>query len=84
MEGYPGLVVHGPLLLISLLELIRLDLPGRAVQTVTFQARSPVFAGEAVDLAGELSGADQVSLAARHTDGSAAMTCEVTLRPGQH
>jgi crotonobetainyl-CoA:carnitine CoA-transferase CaiB-like acyl-CoA transferase/hydroxyacyl-ACP dehydratase HTD2-like protein with hotdog domain len=84
VEGYPGLVVHGPLLLISLLELIRLDLPGRAVQTVTFQARSPVFAGEAVDLAGELSGADQVSLAARHTDGSAAMTCEVTLRPGQH
>jgi 3-methylfumaryl-CoA hydratase len=81
VEGYPGLVVHGPLLLISLLELIRLELPGRAVETVTFQARSPVFAGEAVDLAGDMESGDQVSLAARHADGRIALTCEVTLRP---
>jgi crotonobetainyl-CoA:carnitine CoA-transferase CaiB-like acyl-CoA transferase/hydroxyacyl-ACP dehydratase HTD2-like protein with hotdog domain len=81
VEGYPGLVVHGPLLLLSLLELIRLDLPGRAVAAVAFQARSPVFAGETVDLAGDMDAADHVRLAARHADGSPAMTCEVTLRP---
>jgi hydroxyacyl-ACP dehydratase HTD2-like protein with hotdog domain len=73
--------VHGPLLLLSLLELIRLDLPGRAVAAVSFQARSPVYAGQAVDLAGEADGSDRVRLAARHDDGSIAMTCEVNLWP---
>jgi itaconate CoA-transferase len=81
VEGYPGLVVHGPLLLLSLLELIRLDLPGRAVAAVSFQARSPVFAGQAVDLSGAADGRDRVRLAARHADGSIAMTCEVSLCP---
>jgi len=82
VEGYPGLVVHGPLLLLSLLELVRLDLPGRPVTAVTFQPRSPDFAGEAVDLAGHLAEQDQVRLAARHADGATAMTCEVTLGAG--
>ena len=80
VEGYPGLVVHGSLLLLSLLELIRLDLPDRVVAAVTFQARSPVFAGDAIDLAGEMAGPDQVRLTARHGDGRTAMTCEATLR----
>ena len=80
VEGYPGLVVHGPLLLLSLLELIRLDLPGRVVEAVTFQARSPVFAGEVVDLAGQTASPGLVRLAARHDDGGTAMNCEVTLR----
>jgi formyl-CoA transferase len=82
VEGYPGLVVHGPLLLLSLLELIRLDQPGRVVTAVSFQARSPVFAGEAVDLAGPAAAGDRLELAARRADGSAAMTCEVTLAAG--
>ena len=53
VEGYPGLVVHGPLLLLSMLELIRLDLPDLAVTGVRFRAQAPVFAGDAVDLSGE-------------------------------
>jgi itaconate CoA-transferase len=82
VEGYPGLVVHGPLLLLSLLELIRLDRPGAVVTAVSFQARSPVFAGEAVELAGAAAAGDRIELAARHADGRAAMTCEVTLAAG--
>ncbi len=82
VEGYPGLVVHGPLLLLSLLELIRLDLPGRVAAAIAFQARSPVFAGETVDLAGETDGGGLIRLAARRQDGSTAMTCEVTLAAG--
>jgi itaconate CoA-transferase len=82
VEGYPGLVVHGPLLLLSLLELIRLDWPGRVVTAVSFQARSPVFAGEEVDLAGAAVAGDRLELTARHADGSAALTCEVTLAAG--
>jgi itaconate CoA-transferase len=79
VEGYPGLVVHGPLLLLSLLELIRLGLPGRAVTAVTFRARSPVFAGQQLDLAGHQDAPGRVALTARTADGTTAMTCEVTL-----
>jgi hypothetical protein len=50
------------------------------VEAATFQARSPVFAGEVVDLAGQTAGPGLVRLAARHDGGGAAMTCEVTLR----
>jgi 3-methylfumaryl-CoA hydratase len=82
VEGYPGLLVHGTLLLLSLLELVRLDLPGRAVTQVEFRARSPVFAGEQVDLSGELAGESggpgAVTLTARHTDGRVAMSCTST------
>lgn len=78
VEGYPGLVVHGPLLLLSLLELVRLGMGGRAVTAVTFAARAPVFAGEEVSLAGEPAGGT-VRLAARRADGATAMTCEAVL-----
>lgn len=79
VEGYPGLVVHGPLLLLAMLELVRLDLPGRAVAAVAFSARAPVFAAEQVMLAGQQDG-DVVRLTARNPAGTTAMTCDVTLR----
>lgn len=81
VEGYPGLVVHGPLLLLSLLELVRLDLPSRAVSAVSFLARAPVFAGDAVLLAGEPKGPDTLALIACDSLGHMAMTCTVTLQP---
>jgi 3-methylfumaryl-CoA hydratase len=78
VEGYPGLLVHGTLLLLSLLELIRLELPERMVSEVTFRARSPVFADQPVELAGELIPGG-VALTAFHADGSAALTAEASL-----
>ena len=63
VEGYRGLIVHGPLLLLSMLELIRLDLPGVVVTGVRFRAEAPVFAGDTVDLSGE-----------RHPDGVVRLT----------
>jgi 3-methylfumaryl-CoA hydratase len=71
VEGYPGLVVHGPLLLLSMLELIRLDLPGLVVTGVRFRAQAPVFAGDTVDLSGERQPGGVVRLTARLTVGSA-------------
>jgi 3-methylfumaryl-CoA hydratase len=65
VEGYPGLIVHGPLLLLSLLELIRLDLPDVVVTGVRFRAQAPVFAGDAVDLSGERQPDGVVRLTAR-------------------
>lgn len=45
-EGYPGLVVHGPLLVLAMLELVRLNAPSRPVRSLSYRLRRPVFAGE--------------------------------------
>jgi hydroxyacyl-ACP dehydratase HTD2-like protein with hotdog domain len=46
VEGYPGLVVHGPLLVLAMLELVRRQQPGRRVRTVSYRLNKPVFCGE--------------------------------------
>ena len=88
VEGYPGLVVHGPLLLLSMLELVRLDLPDLVVTGVRFRAQAPVFAGDTVDLSGELQpdGVVRLTASARPTrpdgpDRPDAMTIECVTRP---
>ena len=55
VEGYPGLVVHGPLHLILLLELLRDNAPGRAVGSLTMRAKAPLFDNAPVGLAGRLT-----------------------------
>ncbi|HTJ66325.1 MAG TPA: hypothetical protein VL551_02235 [Actinospica sp.] len=45
-EGYPGPVVHGPLLALLMLELPRRKGPERHVRTLNFRFHSPVFATE--------------------------------------
>jgi len=42
-EGYPGLVVHGPLLATLMLEVIREQLPMRRVAEFEFRALAPLF-----------------------------------------
>jgi 3-methylfumaryl-CoA hydratase len=43
LEGYPGLVVHGPLLATLLLDLVRRERPAMALARFTFRAIAPVF-----------------------------------------
>ena len=43
VEGYPGLIVHGPLIATLLLELLRGRLPGATVARYEFRAVRPVF-----------------------------------------
>lgn len=50
VEGYPGLVVHGPLTALLLAELARAK--GLEIVHFEFRARAPVFAGDAVQLRG--------------------------------
>lgn len=52
VEGYPGLVVHGPLLALLMLELVRREAPDRRVCSLSYRLRRPVFAGEHVLAAG--------------------------------
>jgi 3-methylfumaryl-CoA hydratase len=46
VEGYPGLVVHGPLLVLAMLDLVRVNAPDRQVRSVSYRLRRPAFAGE--------------------------------------
>ncbi len=43
VEGYPGLVVHGPLTSTLLIDFARDENPGRAFLTYSTQARAPLF-----------------------------------------
>ena len=51
-EGYPGLVVHGPLLAILLLDLMHQYMPGARIQEFRFRALKPVFDSIAFFLCG--------------------------------
>ena len=43
MEGYPGLVVHGPLIATLLLDLVRRRAPSAVVSAFEFRAVRPTF-----------------------------------------
>jgi len=43
VEGYPGLIVHGPLIATLLLDLLRRSLPGARVASFDFRAVRPAF-----------------------------------------
>ena len=55
-EGYPGIVVHGPLLALAMLEVVRRNASGRKVRSLTYRLRHPVFAGEQLLVCGHESG----------------------------
>jgi 3-methylfumaryl-CoA hydratase len=46
VEGYPGLVVHGPLLALAMAEQLRTHPSGRAVSSMRYRFRQPLFGGE--------------------------------------
>ncbi|MFC8662397.1 hypothetical protein [Streptomyces sp. NPDC057199] len=55
-EGYPGLVVHGPLLALLMLELVRRNAPELQVRSLSYRLRRPMFAGEHILADGTPSG----------------------------
>jgi 3-methylfumaryl-CoA hydratase len=46
VEGYPGLVVHGPLIATLLLDAARRERPGAFVQAFAFKAMRPLICGQ--------------------------------------
>jgi 3-methylfumaryl-CoA hydratase len=52
VEGYPGLVVHGPLTSTLLLDFARDSNPGQTFRTYTTQARAPLFETSPFELRG--------------------------------
>jgi 3-methylfumaryl-CoA hydratase len=49
-EGYPGVIVHGPLVATCLLELLRKHYPARMLREFTYRAHNPLILGETLQL----------------------------------
>ncbi|MEV8047281.1 MaoC family dehydratase N-terminal domain-containing protein [Streptomyces griseoluteus] len=77
VEGYPGLVVQGPLLVLFMLELVRRNEPHRAPRSVSYRLRRPAFVGELLLAAGSSAGRDAALSIATHREPRHA-TAEVT------
>ena len=76
-EGYPGLVVHGPLIATLLMETLRGAHPDRPVASFEFKAVSPLFDTAPFTVAGRVDGPD-ARLWARGPPGRLAMSASAT------
>jgi 3-methylfumaryl-CoA hydratase len=79
-EGYPDLVVHGPLIATLLLDLLARSLPGAIVLDYAFKAVRPTFLGHAFTLCGRPSAdGKSVDLWAQDHEGWLTMSARATL-----
>jgi len=80
VEGYPGLVVHGPLIATLLVDLVRRNLPGASIASFAFRAVKPLFDTGPFAVRGRVeSDGRTVALWARGGDGSLAMDATAML-----
>jgi 3-methylfumaryl-CoA hydratase len=73
VEGYPGLIVHGPLISTLLLELLRREQPERRLARYAFRAVSPLFDTAGFTVSGASAEGDSVRLWATGPSGQLAM-----------
>ncbi len=82
VEGYPGLVVHGPLTATLLMDFGQSHCAGRSVKSVSIRAMSPLFANETFQLEGKDTG-DAIELWARGPQDQCAMSVTMTFRDSE-
>ena len=68
VEGYPGLIVHGPLIATLLVDLVRREFPGARIARFEFKAVRPTFDGHPMHVCGKRDGAN-ISLWAQDHEG---------------
>ena len=74
VEGYPGLIVHGPLIATLLLDLLRSERPNAVVRRYEFRAVRPLFDIHPFDVCGEpAADGKSVRLWAKDHEGRLAM-----------
>jgi 3-methylfumaryl-CoA hydratase len=78
VEGYPGLIVHGPLIATLLVDLLRRNLPQARVRTFRFRALRPLFDIHRFSVCGRRD-ANCIALWARDHDGWLAMDASADL-----
>ena len=80
-EGYPGLVVHGPLIATLLMDLLRRHLPDADVASFEFKALRPLFDGRPMTVAAQAApDGKSLRLWAADHEGWLAMDATATLR----
>ena len=79
VEGYPGLIVHGPLIATLLLDLLRRQLPTAQVRRFSFKAMKPIFDIAPFSVCGRLEGDKTVKLWAVTPEGHLAMDASAEL-----
>ncbi len=80
VEGYPGLVVHGPLIATLLIDLLRRERPDARIVEFSFKAMRPCFAGNALHLRGRPSADGRtVELWSKDHEGWLSMTARATV-----
>lgn len=81
VEGYPGLVVHGPLIATLLIDLLRRRRPQASVARFAFRAVSPLFDTAPFQVCGQPDERENtIHLWAQNASGGLAMDATVTLR----
>jgi 3-methylfumaryl-CoA hydratase len=80
IEGYPGLVVHGPLIATLLLDLVRREMPLVNVRQFAFRAVSALFDAAPFSVCGKPQGNTKtISLWAANDSGGLATTATATV-----
>lgn len=79
VEGYPGLIVHGPLIATLLLDLLRRELPTAQVRRFAFKAMKPIFDIAPFHVCGRLENDRTVKLWAVTPEGHLAMQATAEL-----
>ena len=77
-EGYPGLVVHGPLIATLLVDLVRRERPSARIHAFDFKAIGPLFDPHPFTICGKPR-ADGIALWARDHEGHLAMQAQAVL-----
>ena len=79
VEGYPGLIVHGPLIATLLVDLVRRHLPQGRIRRFSFRALRPLFDIHRFTVCGRHEPDGRVALWARDHDGWQALEAEAEL-----
>ncbi len=80
IEGYPDLVVHGPLISTLLLDLVPRALPGSTVREYAYRAVRPTFLGNTFSVCGRVAeDGKTIDLWAKDHDGWLTMSARATL-----
>jgi len=84
-EGYPGLVVHGPLIATLLADLVARERPGATLETFEFRAVRPAFAGRPLTFCGKPSAdGGAIDLWTKDHEGYLTMQASATLADHSH
>jgi len=80
VEGYPGLVVHGPLLAIVMARAAQRVAGGRSLAELAYRLAAPVFAGDVVEVDAVQAAGGVVESVIRDGAGTSLATCQARIR----